>query len=376
MWNKLRRHLVVKLLLSYLVVILFGVAIQVAAVELVIPGAYQRHMANMQGAMAGMMGNPANQQTMFSNFRSGVNEALAVAAAASSLAALVVSIMISQRVVAPVQAITRASLRLADGHFEERVQVRPDSQDHADELARLAHAFNQMAERLENTEQIRRQLLGDVSHELRTPLTAIKGYMEALVDGVLPAEPATFELVEREADRLQRLVNDLQELSRVEAGAFELDRRSISLAELAQTALQRLERLYQQKKIGLSAHVQPDLPAVQGDLERLLQVLMNLLNNAWQYTPEGGQVNLGVILEGAEVVVTVTDNGIGIPAEHIPNLFTRFYRVDKSRSRQEGGGSGIGLTIARYLVEAHGGRIWAESAGAGQGSTFRFAIPV
>ncbi len=376
MWNKLRRHLVVKLLLSYLVVILFGVAIQVAAVELVIPGAYQRHMANMQGAMGGMMGNPANQQTMFSNFRSGVNEALAVAAAASSLAALVVSILISQRVVAPVQAITRASLRLADGHFEERVQVRPDSQEHADELARLAHAFNQMAERLENTEQIRRQLLGDVSHELRTPLTAIKGYMEALVDGVLPAEPATFELVEREADRLQRLVNDLQELSRVEAGAFELDRRSISLAELAQTALQRLERLYQQKKIGLSAHVQPDLPAVQGDLERLLQVLMNLLNNAWQYTPEGGQVNLGVSLEGAEVVVTVKDNGIGIPAEHLPNLFTRFYRVDKSRSRQEGGGSGIGLTIARYLVEAHGGRIWAESAGVGQGSTFSFTIPV
>lgn len=373
MWNKLRSQLVVKLLISYLVVILVGTLVQAIATEIVIPGAYQRHMAGMQDMM-GMMGGTAGLD-MFGGFRSGVNEALAVAALSALFAAIVVSIIISRRVVAPLQAITKASLRIADGHYNQRVGLADGNPEYGDELAQLAQAFNQMAERLEHTEQMRSQLLGDVSHELRTPLTAIKGSMEALVDGVLPAEPATFVQIEQEADRLQHLVNDLQELSRVEAGAYELDHNPISVETLVHTAIKRMEHQYQGKNISLSYSLAPNLPVLQGDPDRLLQVLLNLLSNAYQYTPVSGEVYVQAAMKGNDVVISVRDNGIGIPAEYVPHLFTRFYRVDKSRSRQGGGGSGIGLTIAKHLVEAHGGRIWVESEGVGKGSTFTFALP-
>ncbi len=304
-----------------------------------------------------------------------MNEALAVAGAVALLAALVASVFISRRVVAPVQAITHASQRIADGHYDYRVAAPENDLQTADELGQLAHAFNQMAERLEHTEQMRQQLLGDVSHELRTPLTAIKGSMEALEDGVLAAEPATFQRIKDEADRLQRLVNDLQELSRVEAGAYVLDRAPLSVDALVRTAVERVAPQYRQKQVALSTQLAPHLPLVFGDRDRLLQVLLNLLSNACQYTPSGGSVQIRASVQGSEVVVAVSDNGIGIPAGHIPHLFTRFYRVDKSRSRQAGGGSGIGLAIAKHLVEAHGGRIWAQSDGDGKGSTFTMALP-
>jgi histidine kinase len=372
--NKLRRHLGVKLFLSYLAIIFIGIVVLAVAVEVTIPSAFQRHMAGMQGMMGGMMGGTGTD--MFVNFRAGVNESLAIAAFAALVVALVASIFISRRVVAPLQEITQASLRIADGHFKQRVVVLDGDPQNMDELAQLAQAFNQMAERLEHTEEMRLQLLGDVSHELRTPLTAIKGSMEALVDGVLPAERATFEQIEQEADRLQRLVNDLQELSRVEAGAYELEIQPIAIETLVKTAVRRMESPYQHKGITLSVSLDSDLPTSQGDPDRLLQVLINLLSNACQYTPTGGEVRVQVEMLGEEIMISVVDNGIGIPPEHISRLFTRFYRVDKSRSRQAGGGSGIGLTIARYLIEAHGGRIWAESPGPGQGSTFAFTLPV
>jgi signal transduction histidine kinase len=375
MLNKISRHLLAKLFISYLVVILVGMVVQTIAVEIVIPSAFQRHMMDMQGLMGGMMGM-TNDADMFSGFRSGVNEALAISAGAALLAALVVSLWMSRKVVAPVQAITHASLRIADGHFDQRVGGSDVDPEKMDELAQLAQAFNQMAERLEHTEQIRSQLLGDVSHELRTPLTAIIGSMEALVDGVLPAERATFEQIEQEADRLQRLVNDLQELSRVEAGAYELDRQPVSIEDLVQSAVKRVSPQFQQKGVSLTSDLALRLPDLLGDPDRLLQVLINLLSNACQYTPVGGDVRIQAKLQGNEAVIAVIDNGIGIPAEHLPNLFTRFYRVDKSRTRQAGGGSGIGLTIARHLVEAHGGRIWAESAGPGKGSRFTFTLPI
>ena len=372
MWHKLGHTLAFKLFLSYLVVILIGVFVLALVVEIVIPSAFERHMLEMQSMMGEMMGG----MELFSGFRSGVNEALIIAAVVATLAALVASIWISRRVVAPVHDITRASLRIADGHFDQRVKVPGRNPDQADELAQLAQAFNQMAERLENTERMRSQLLGDVSHELRTPLTAIKGSMEALVDGVLPAEPATFIQIEQEADRLQRLVNDLQELSRVEARAYELNRAPILLSELAQAAVERVSPQFQQKGVALRLSLPPDVPAVPADPDRLLQVLINLLSNACQYTPAGGEVCLQAAFQKNEVLISVMDNGVGIPAEHLPHLFTRFYRVDPSRSRQAGGGSGIGLTIAKHLVEAHGGRIWAKSEGEGKGSTFTFTLPL
>jgi histidine kinase len=290
---------------------------------------------------------------------------------ASVLAALLVSWFLSRRIVAPVQILTDASQRIADGHYAERVKV-----EGADEIAQLAARFNQMATQLEQVESMRRQLIGDVTHELRTPLTSIKGYMEGLVDGVLPATPDTFNQIHHEADRLSRLVDDLQELSRVEAKAYSLDLRSIAVSNLVQTTVKRLSPQATAKRIAFRSNLPADLPPVQADEDRITQVLVNLVANAIQYTPEGGEVTISAARQADEVHISVKDTGIGIPPEHLANLFTRFYRVDKSRSRNAGGGSGIGLTIARHLVEAHGGRIWAESKGDGQGSIFTFSLKI
>jgi histidine kinase len=231
-----------------------------------------------------------------------------------------------------------------------------------------------MAEKLSQVEAMRRQLIGDVSHELRTPLTAIKGSMEGLMDGVLPATDDTFHQIHAEADRLNRLVDDLQELSRVEGHAYDLDRRPVDVSALVQAVSKRLSSQFEARRITLDLDLAPGLTPVLADEGRILQVLTNLVGNALQYTPENGRITISVKQSGNVVQFSVQDTGLGIPAEHLPHIFDRFYRVDKSRSRRAGGGSGIGLTIARALVEAHGGRIWAESEGEGQGSIFYFTL--
>jgi signal transduction histidine kinase len=370
----IRTRLGFKIFLSYLLVILVGVVVLAFSVSLVLPGAFDRHMAGMSGMM-GMMDGDHGMDSLFQGFRSGVFDALKLAALAASAAAILAGLFITRQIIAPIRALSRASWRIAAGHYNERVQLAKQDPARVDELGQLAQDFNRMAENLERTETLRRQLIGDISHELRTPLTAIKGSMEALIDGVLPAEPETFEQIYQEADRLQRLVNDLQELSRVEAGAFKLDLQPLSLADLLKTATIRLEPQYAEKGIGLLIDLPTDLPEAQADADRLSQVLFNLIGNALQYTPAGGQVTVSARRQGDEVLVSVQDTGIGIAAEHLPHVFDRFYRADRSRARASGG-SGIGLTIARYMVEAHGGHIWAESHGTGKGTTFTFTLPL
>jgi histidine kinase len=199
--------------------------------------------------------------------------------------------------------------------------------------------------------------------------------MEGLIDGVLPADEATYLHVYNEADRLGRLVDDLQELSRVEAGAYELTFRGVAVSKLIEGVVDRLVQQFKEKHVLLETNLAPDMPLVWVDEHRIGQVLINLLGNALQYTPSGGKVCISAAHLGDEVHISISDTGIGIHPEHLSDIFTRFYRVDKSRSRV-GGGSGIGLTIARYLVESHGGRIWVESPGLNQGSTFTFTLPV
>jgi histidine kinase len=328
-------------------------------------------------AMAEMMGSRSMMMELdfFSSFRTAVTEALLLSGSAASIAAVILSIFVSRRVVLPVQEMQTASQRIADGHYEERVGVPGrGSQEDLDELGRLAHSFNRMATQLEQTETLRLELIGNVAHELRTPLASIKGYMEGLIDGVLPAEAATFQQVYREADRLQRLVHDLQELSRVEARAYELNPQPTAPERLLDGVVRRLGHQFEEKGVVLEIDVLADLPPVHADEDRIGQVLINLVGNALQYTPTGGRVCLSARSEGNRVRFAVEDTGVGIPPEHLPHIFERFYRVDKSRSRV-GGGSGIGLTIARHLVEAHGGRIQAASNGPGQGSTFSFTLP-
>jgi histidine kinase len=352
-------------MISYLVVIIVGVVTLTLAAESVVPTAFNRHMLGMQHMMGGQMG-----ADLFTNFRAAVTEALVVSTVMALVSAIVVSLFVSRRVITPIRQMMQASRRIASGHYHERVEVLSD-----DELGQLAHSFNQMAASLEQTEAMRRDLIGNVAHELRTPLTTIKGYMEGLMDGVLPADPNTYQQLYREADRLQRLVYDLQELSRVEAGAFELDRRSLDLAHLVSQTAARLKPQFDEKEVKLTLNLAANLPPVLADEDRINQVLLNLVGNALQYTPAGGSVTIATQQVNAALQVTIHDTGIGISAKHLPYVFTRFYRVDKSRSRA-GGGSGIGLTITKHLIEAHAGQVWAASDGPGRGSTFGFSLPL
>lgn len=370
MINYFRRHLGAKLFLSYFAIVVVGVLVLIFASQFILPGAFSRHMAGM-GMMSGMMGGGQGigMSQLYQDFRASFNEALAYAAFAALMAALALSFFLSRSITAPVHAMSIAAQHIADGHYEQRVQVHGE-----DELAQLALGFNEMAEKLDQVEIMRRRLIGDVSHELRTPLTAIKGSMEGLMDGILPPTNETYEQIHAEADRLNRLVDDLQELSRVEARAYKLNLQTVDISMLVNTVAKRLEHQVELKNISLVLDLPRDLPPVWADPDRVIQILTNLAGNAVQYTPEGGRIKISVHTVRDELVISVQDAGIGIPAEYHSHVFDRFYRVDKSRSRHAGGGSGIGLTIARALVEAHSGRIWVESPGEGQGSTFRFTL--
>jgi histidine kinase len=199
--------------------------------------------------------------------------------------------------------------------------------------------------------------------------------LDALNDGVLPADASTYQTMSKEVRRLQRLVHDLQELSRAEAGQMTIHPEPARPEDLVSGVVDRLALQFHDKGVALHVAVDPDLPQVMADPARITQVLVNILGNALQYTPEGGEVWVFARQRGDEVQFVVGDTGRGIPREDLSHIFERFYRVDKSRARASGG-SGIGLPISKHLVEAHGGRIWADSKGAGQGSTFGFTLPV
>lgn len=377
----IRRHLGWKIFLSYMFIILTGILVLLLSTEYVIPSAFEQHMTSMEHLMGGqklegMMANAENslETVLFSSFSDAVNQALTRAALAAFAAASLLSLFISSRVIRPVREMMRASHRISEGHYQERVQV-PGDPDEADELSQLAISFNRMAEQLAHNETLRQRLIGDVSHELRTPLSTIKGSMEGLMDGVLLETAETYLTIYHEAERLAYLVDDLQQLSQVEAEAYTLDRKPVQIKTLIQIAVYRLQRQYDEKEVKLRIDIPVGLPEVDVDPDRIGQVLINIVGNALQYTPSGGEVAVSATRKGKFIKVEVRDNGIGIPLEQQPHIFKRFYRVDKSRSRASGG-SGIGLTIASYLVEAHGGAIWVESEGRGRGSTFTFSLPL
>ena len=195
------------------------------------------------------------------------------------------------------------------------------------------------------------------------------------MDGVLPAREDTYHQVYQETERLQRLVDDLQDLNRVESGAIQLNLEKNPVKELVEITQRRLLRQFADKGVNIKLDIPDDLPEVSVDADRIGQVLINLIGNSLQYTPSGGVVTVAAAEKNDQILVAISDTGIGISPQDLSKIFTRFYRVDKSRSRA-GGGSGIGLTIAKHLVESHGGKIWAESPGLGKGSTFNVLLPI
>ncbi len=289
------------------------------------------------------------------------------------IASIGTTVFVASQIVRPLRAITKITQRIVEGNYHERVPI-PVPKHLPDELGELAAHVNWMTEHLAQSEERRRQFISDIAHELRTPLATIQGYIEGLMDGVLPPTEETYQLICEEVQRMSRLIHDLQELSRMEEKRLDIHPEPVAITDLIQRAVRRAQPGYQEKGVTLKTILETPLPPALADPERILQVLGNLLGNALRYTPPGGQVTIRARAQGKQVLITVTDTGIGIPAKDLPHIFERFYRVDKSRSRAKGG-TGLGLTIAKHLVEAHGGRIWAESPGPGQGSTFAFTLP-
>jgi histidine kinase len=275
-----------------------------------------------------------------------------------------------REILRPLRQLALSSQRIAAGHYDERVAV-PAS----DELAAVAASFNDMAQALEQVEQTRIELIGNVAHELRTPLTGLEGYLEGLVDGVLPNDPATFASMQHDVRRMRRLVKDLQSLSRVEAGQVELHIEDFDLCVLARRVIAQIEPQIIAQNLALTVYDPCAVLPVRADQDRTAQVLLNLVGNAVRYTPEGGRITVTLEQQPERACISVTDTGIGIPPEALPYVFERFYRVDRSRSRSSGG-SGIGLTIAQRLAWAMDGELSVSSAGSGQGSTFCFYLPL
>jgi signal transduction histidine kinase len=283
--------------------------------------------------------------------------------------ALVLIFFLSRRITSPIAVLSRTARRLGEGDLSQRVHVRGEG-----EVAALAQAFNTMATDLENNEQLRRNLIADVAHELRTPLSNIKGYLEAIRDGVMEPDDTTIRSLNEEAALLSQLVNELQELSLAEAGELKLVYQAEDIIELVKQAIDPWQPQSKIKGISLSLNLPDNLPMVNIDWQRINQVMHNLLENAVAHTSKGGSITVAAIRQGDWVEVSVSDTGEGIPAADLPNIFERFYRVDRSRARATGG-SGLGLTIAKRLVEAHGGKITVSSQ-LGKGSRFSFTLPI
>ena len=275
----------------------------------------------------------------------------------------------ARTLIRPIKVLTTAAENMAGGSLEQNVSV--NSQD---ELAQLATAFNTMSAKVAQANQLRRQMTADIAHDLRTPLTVIAGYIESMRDGILSPTPERLNLIYSEIDRLQDLVGDLRLLSRVDAGELPLHTQMLSPKYLLEKAAAPFQPGAEQQKVALRVEVADNLPQINVDEGRMMQVFSNLLSNALRYTPEGGEITLSAQAVTGGVAIAVRDTGTGIDAETLPRLFDRFYRVDDSR-HSEHGELGLGLAIARALIEAHGGTIYAEST-PGKGTTMHIRLSI
>jgi two-component system sensor histidine kinase BaeS len=296
------------------------------------------------------------------------------AALTAVILASIAGTLIARRVARPMQTLAKAAAAVSDGDLTQHVPL----ENSISELNGLGIAFNQMIESLRRSDQAKNAFVADVNHELRTPLTVIKGTLETLEDGAIDdfeGRGSLLASMQRETDRLIRLVNDLLVLTRADAGTLNLRLQPLDLSEMARARCEHLAPLAARRQVKLSVAVgkASSPPCVLGDPDRLAQVLDNLLDNAIRYSPEGSTIKVEVCQNGTECVCAVHDRGPGIPQKHLPMIFERFYRADASRNRQTGG-AGLGLAIARALITAQGGHINAESV-EGEGTTLTFSLP-
>jgi histidine kinase len=362
-----------RLLTSYLLVIAVGSATFLFTGESLAPFFLERHVSSMMRTMRSIVADGMmSAMTIDLNqaYRTALNQSLFWAVVVSVLAASAVGTFVTRRIVMPLREMRRASSRIAAGQYRERLTTHAPG-----EVGDLASAFNTMAETLERSEQRRVELLANVAHEFRTPLSNLHGYIEGLEDGLFPLDTDTLPACKRQVERLERLVDDLAVLSRVETGQIEFTLEPVSASKLLKRTAEAFRPQFEKKGVLLISEKGDSSVEVLADAERTDQVLMNFVTNALRHTKGGGQVELAFEEQQPnEVVFTVRDSGEGIPAEALPHIFTRFYRADKARVREEGSGSGIGLTIAKHYIEQQGGRIGVTSE-VSKGSEFWFTLP-
>jgi signal transduction histidine kinase len=298
---------------------------------------------------------------------SSVNRFLLLGGVLALIAALIIVLFLSRRLSAPIHALTLATRRIGSGDFSAKV-----SPAGSDEVGELVVNFNSMAAELSRAEERRRNLIADVAHELRTPVADIQAYLEAIHDGLMPASQSNLDSIYDDITLLSRLINDLQLLALADTGRLGLIRQPEDIARVVSGAVVSMRHQIDTAGLNLTLDL-PDLPGIQIDGQRILQVLRNLLDNAIQHTPRGGTIAVEARVSNGDIEITVSDTGEGISPRDLPHVFDRFYRVDKSRARSTGG-SGLGLTIAKRLIEAHGGKITVQSE-LGKGSRFSFTLP-
>jgi two-component system sensor histidine kinase BaeS len=358
-----------RLLAANLAVAGAGVAAVAAGVWLAAPSAFENAMG-MGGGTGGMMGGGTGgmmDPLLRSAFGDAVGAAILLGLGAAAAVAVVVALLVSAYLSRPLSQLVSASRRVAGGDYGQRVPVA------GGEIGELAASFNEMAASLDATERRRLDLMGDVAHELRTPIASVRGYVEGLEAGVFGPGPEAWRVLDEQTARLARLVDDLADLWRAESHELRLELESLDGATLLAEALERNRPLALEHSVSLDLG-RVEAAVVRADRTRLGQALDNLVGNAIRYTPAGGHVALSLSRGDASVVVSVRDDGPGLTPQQAERVFERFYRADPSRSRAAGG-SGLGLTITKSLVEAMGGTIAVASAGLGQGTTFAVQLP-
>jgi two-component system, OmpR family, sensor histidine kinase BaeS len=361
---KLRRvNLAARLFAAQVLVLAVG-GLTLASVAVAVgPRIFHDHLGQVGGEVSAEASRHVEQAYASANAL-----ALGVGLLAALVAALAASAYATRRIASPIAHFAHASANLADGHYE----VRMADPGLGDELKTLADSFNTLAGRLETVEATRRRLLADLGHELRTPLATIEAYLEAAEDGVAVDDEDLQTVLRAQTERLHRLADDITAVSRAEMHQLDLHPVRTAPADLVRDAVAAARPRYAGKGVTLRSDVGAS-PQVDVDPQRMGQVLGNLLDNALRHTPEGGTVTVRVTGAATNMELAVVDTGPGIPAQHLPHVFERFYRVDTARDR-DNGGSGIGLAIVRAVVGAHGGRVRAEHAPGG-GAIFTVVLP-
>lgn len=357
----MRRRL---LLAQSLVLVAGGVTTWVVA-SVVGPPLFREHLH-----MAGVAHNSDEQYHAEQAYWHATAISVAVAITVAAITALIATVYLSRRLQRSIAEVSAAASAVAEGHYDIRV-APPQLGDEFDEMAT---AFNQMADKLQSVESTRRQLFGDLAHEIRTPVSVLEAYLEAVEDGVRILDQPTIAMLREQTGRLVRFSADVAALAQAEEAHATIAPEWVEAGEIARAVAAAMADRHDAKNVALAIRV-GEGTRLWADRQRLAQVMGNLLDNALRHTPSGGHVDFSMARVADEVVISVTDDGEGIAAEHLPHVFERFYRADFARNRQRGG-SGIGLAIVKALTEAHGGHISVASRGPGQGATFTVVLPV